>query len=338
MSALQTQAYSVLFPVVDGLELNEDLRRFFGCGGRSLLFGETAEEYRRGEMSASRIAFETLERWQTLTSEVHCLAGPSLLAADADISAVHRLQGVAPLLPEPEVAREMDIGELETMCFKVGTAVREAGVNIVLSPTADVLEGSNVWLDGRTLSDDVAKAAAMVGSYVRGVRRANVAATLKHFPGHPRLLKQPSTEEAKVHETLDQLRVFWPSFRAGIEAGAEAVMMGSAIFTGLKKPESASLSSQLIELLRAELGFSGLIMTIDLDHRSMMKNLPIGEVAVAALIAGADLLLIPSKAVREIPQIVSAITSAVERGTLPRERLDSASTAVLKLANRQDRR
>jgi beta-N-acetylhexosaminidase len=334
MSTLENKAFSVLFPVLLDLDMNDGVRRFLGSGGRSLLFGETAQEYVSGKMSESRLQAETLEKWQRFTGTAKELGGPLLLAADADISAVHRLQGISPALPEPERARAMGIVELEEACFQVATAVRNAGVNLLLSPTADVMGGTNVWLQGRTLSDDVDRAAAMVGAYVRGVRRAGLASTLKHFPGHPVLLQLPAKEVAVVNESLDQLRAYWPAFQAGVNAGADAVMMGPAIFSACEPPVAASVSPELIGLLRQELGFKGLVMTIDLDHRSTIGDLSLGEVAVAALNAGADLLLVSAKAMPEIPQIVRAITAAITQGRLSQERLEAAAMAVSTLANR----
>lgn len=334
MSSIESKAFSVLFPVLLDLDMNDDVRRFLDSGGRSLLFGETAQEYVSGKMSASRLESETLEKWQQFTGTARKLAGPMLLAADADISAVHRLQGITPALPAPGLARAMDVVELEDACFRVATALRNAGVNVLLSPTADVVGGTNVWLQGRTLCNDIDRAAAMVGAYVRGVRRAGMASTLKHFPGHPVLLRQPATEVAVVCESMDQLRAYWPAFQAGVDAGADAVMMGPAIFAACEPPVAASVSPELIGLLRQELGFKGLVMTIDLDHRSTIGNSSLGEVAVAALNAGADLLLISAKAMPEIPQIVRAITVAVAQGVLPQRRLDAAAIAVSALANR----
>ncbi|MGY2283786.1 glycoside hydrolase family 3 N-terminal domain-containing protein [Pseudomonas gingeri] len=334
MNSNERKAYGALFPVVLDLRMTDDVRRFLGEGGRSLLFGETAQEYVSGKMSADRLQSETLDKWQRFTGTATELAGPLLLAADADISAVHRLQGITPALPEPDVARAMDSAELEEACFQVATAVRNTGVNLLLSPTADVVGGTNVWLAGRTLSDDVPQAAAMVAAYVRGVRRAGLASTLKHFPGHPVLLRQPATEEALVGESMAQLRRYWPAFQAGIDAGADAVMMGPAIFAACTPPVAASVSPELIGVLRQELGFKGLVMTIDLDHRSTQGQLSLGEVAVAALKAGADLLLISAGAMPQMAQVVRAIVAAVADGSLPQERLDAAARTVSGLANR----
>lgn len=332
MSNNERKAYGVLFPVVLDLEMRDDVRRFLGNGGRSLLFGETAQEYVSGVMSAARLQSETLDKWQRYTGTATELAGPLLLAADADISAVHRLQGVAPALPAPADARAMALAELEEACFTVASAVRDAGVNLLLSPTADVVAGPNVWLAGRTLSDDVQQAAAMVGAYVRGVRRAGVACTLKHFPGHPELSRQPAVEDAVVSVSMAQLRACWPAFQAGIDAGADAVMMGPARFAACTPAVSASISPQLIGALRQELGFRGLVMTIDLDHRSVIGERSLGEVAVEALIAGADLLLVSARAMPQIPQITRAIVAAVAQGRLSQARLDAAVHAVNRLA------
>ncbi|WP_426132632.1 glycoside hydrolase family 3 N-terminal domain-containing protein [Pseudomonas sp. PWP3-1b2] len=334
MSSNQRKAYGVLFPVVLDLDMTDDVRRFLDNGGRSLLFGETAEEYVSGLMSAERLQSETLEKWQRYTAAAIELGGPLLLAADADISAVHRLQGVAPPLPAPDKARSMAVTELEEACFQVASAVRAAGVNLLLSPTADVVGGTNVWLAGRTLSDDVQQAATMAGAYVRGVRRAGVASTLKHFPGHPVLLRQPAVEEASVSESMAQLRGYWPAFQAGIDAGADAVMMGPAIFAACTPAVPASISPELISVLREELGFKGLVMTIDLDHRSVIGQRSLAEVAVAALNAGADLLLISAKALPQLSQIAEAIADAVAAGRLPQARLDAAALAVARLADR----
>ena len=133
---------------------------------------------------------------------------------------------------------------------------------------------------------------------------------------------------------MEQLRRYWPAFQAGVDAGADAVMMGPAIFNACTPPVAGSLSPELIGVLRQELGFKGLVMTIDLDHRSTLGQLSLGEVAVAALNAGADLLLISAKAMPEMARMVRAIVTAVALGTLPQERLDVAALAVTRLAER----
>lgn len=336
MNKLSTQAHSVLFPVLEQLHLGEDIQRFLDSGGKSLLFGESANEYVTGLIAPSRLEYETLERWHALIEDATRRAGPLLKAADADISAVHRLQGVTPTLPSRAQAQSMSADELEARCLQTALVVKQVGINLVLSPTADIVAGRNVWLDGRTVADDPDTAARIVRAYVQGVRRAGVATTLKHFPGHPTLLRHPASEEAAVAMSLDQLRSYWAPFRAGIDAGAEAVMMGPAIFNAVQPPVAASISPDLISLLRGELGFQGLVMTCDLDHKATIRNATLGDTAVAALKAGADLLLLSPKAVPQIPEIVAAIVSAVQTGQIPEARLDAAAAAVLRRVDAPD--
>ncbi|MGH8783166.1 glycoside hydrolase family 3 N-terminal domain-containing protein [Paraburkholderia sp.] len=330
MNDLSIQAHGVLFPVLTQLHLGEPVERFLDNGGKSLLFGEDADEYVSGQMNAARLKHETLDRWHALIDSATRRAGPLLTAADADISAVHRLQGVAPALPSAVQAAAMSADELETLCLRTARVIKDAGINLVLSPTADIVTGPNVWLAGRTLADDPESAARIVRAYVSGVRRAGVATTLKHFPGHPELSRHPASEEAEVSLPLDRLRALWAPFKAGIEAGAEAVMMGPAIFNAVQPSVAASISPDLIALLRGELNFRGLVMTCDLDHKATLRDATPGDAAVVALNAGADLLLLSPRSVPAIAQIVAAIVIAVETGRLPAARLAAAAAAVIR--------
>ncbi|MDB5984408.1 MAG: glycoside hydrolase, family 3-like protein [Pseudomonas sp.] len=97
---------------------------------------------------------------------------------------------------------------------------------------------------------------------------------------------------------------------------------------------SQGLSLDVIALLHHEMGLQGVVMSVDLAQHRVNEGVSPGEVAVAALNAGADLLLLSAKAVPYIPAIVAAIMTAIARGTLAPERLDAASLAVWKLARR----
>ncbi|MEO6300791.1 MAG: glycoside hydrolase family 3 N-terminal domain-containing protein, partial [Paracoccaceae bacterium] len=88
------------------------------------------------------------------------------------------------------------MAELEDGVAAHGKAVKSLGVNMVLSPTADVVEGRNDWLQCRILGDDIDTLARLVGAYVRGARRAGLQTALKHFPGNPTLTGIPAIQEA----------------------------------------------------------------------------------------------------------------------------------------------
>ena len=332
MAELARLAYGVLFPVLTDLHLSDPILRFLDGGGKALLFGETAEEYASGVMSASRVEQESAEMWSRTTRAVTDRTGAALMALDEDISAVHRLHRLTPPLPDLVQAQAMATAEFEEAIGAVAIAASQLGVNLLLSPTADVVAGPNLWLAGRTLGDDIATVSRLVASYVRGAQRAGIATALKHFPGHPVITGIPAVEEAVVPGTLDSLRPYLAPFQAGIAAGARAVMMGPAIFEAVTPPVAGSISPDLIGLLRSELGFKGLVITCDLDHRATMRDRGLDEIVIQALQAGADLLLISPRSVPAIPDLVSAVMAAVERGNLSFERLSSAAEQVSTLA------
>ncbi len=333
VSQLHRTAYGVLFPVLTDITPSEAILRFLDGGGKALLFGEHADEYATGEMRPSRIALETADAWRSMLEGLRERSGVLLAAVDADISAVNRLHVLTPPLPTLSEAQGMEPDELEAIVAAYGRAARELGVNMVLSPTADVVTGPNEWLRGRTLGGDVATVERLVRAYVRGAGSSGMQTALKHFPGHPSVTGQPSSTEARVSGSLDDLRPTMAPFAAGILAGAEAVMMGPAIFEGVDPPVAASISPTLIRLLRSEFAFRGLVITCDLDHRATQRDASIEDTAVAALRAGADLLLLSPASIPAIPAIAGAIASAVDAGQLDAARLEAAAAATLAAAS-----
>jgi beta-N-acetylhexosaminidase len=335
MSTIEQLAYGVLFPVLSDLELPDPVLKFLDRGGKALLFGETGEEYRTGIMSPARRAAESIEAWQRTTSAARARADGLIAALDADISAVHRLQGWTPDLPQLAKAQMMSVDELERAVERVAIAAADLGVTMFLSPTADVVEAGNIWLDGRTLGMNIESVSRLVTAYVRGCQRGGIVSALKHFPGNPHLSAHPAmSADAVVPLSLEELEAYLPPFASGIGAGAEAVMMSPAIYRAVKPQAAGSISKDLVELLRTTLGFRGLVMTCDLDHPATMSARGLPATAVCALEAGADLLLISPKGVDQIPDIVTAITTAVQDERLGEGRLRAAAQTVSDMAKR----
>lgn len=328
MPSLHRLAYSTLLPVVIDLDIHEDIFRFLENGGRSILFGETADEYATGVISPKRIQVETAERWRETLRELRRIAGPMLIALDTDISAVHRLHSLTPPLPTLDEAYAMTLDEFENRIYEMAAAAKSLGVNLLFSPTADVVSGKNAWLNGKTLGPDISAVSRLVDAYVRGISRAGIGSTVKHFPGHPIVSGVPAIEDAYVPLTMTELTPYLAPFKAGIDAGAAAVMMGPAVFKAVNPPTAGSISADLIGLLRKHLNFNGLVVTCDLDHRATMQDRGVAETAVRALVAGADLLLLSPKSVPHLPAIAAEIASAVDKGRLPLIRLEGAAAAV----------
>ncbi|MBF8774059.1 glycoside hydrolase family 3 N-terminal domain-containing protein [Pseudomonas fulva] len=328
MSELTRMAYGLLFPVILDIDLTDETVDFLRKGGKSLLLGETAEEYTSGKLSAARMENESMANLKAFTQKAREYAEGLLIAGDADIAAVNRFEGITPLLPSRTAAQTMSIEELEKCVFEVSKKIVEAGINLVLSPTADIVTGANQWLANRTLSDDPEISARLVKGYVRGAKRAGLMTALKHFPGHPTCSGSPATETATVDCSLEIIKSLWQPFEAGIAEGVEGVMLSPALYPDIIGETPAPLSPFFPWTLRNRFEFSGLIITCDLDHKATQGTSNIEDVCVSALIAGADLLLLSPRSFNKLDTIARSIVQAVESGTLRYERFAEAAAKI----------
>ncbi|MBQ4369717.1 MAG: glycoside hydrolase family 3 protein [Oscillospiraceae bacterium] len=200
------------------------------------------------------------------------------------------------------------------------------GFNADFAPVADVWSNSaNTVIASRAYSDDFEQAAELVAAAVEGFHAGGVACTLKHFPGHGDTAADSHYGSVYVYKTLDELRSqeLIP-FKAGIDAGADMVMMGHLIVSEIDEEPAPFSYTIVTELLRGELGFEGVVITDALEMQAL-KNYSAGETAVKALQAGIDLLLCPS----DLDGTIRALTEAVERGEITEERIDESVLRIL---------
>lgn len=324
---LQRAARSVLLPAIAGLTLDDPVRRHLQAGGVSVLLGETRDEYLARNMSFERRREETEGRFSAIAREAAmCAAAPVLIAVDQELGGIQRLHGLVPGMPASAELAHMNTEDIESRCYEMASSARVMGVNLFLAPIVDVVTGVNPWLHQRNLGPDPAEVARIACAFIRGVQRAGVIATAKHFPGHHQLEQDPAVERATVPDDDAALREGLDVFRQVIAAGVRAIMPGPAVFPALDPHRSASTSAAVISLLRDALGFEGLIVSDDLDAVSILRGNSVADTAVAALNAGAHLLLVSAEA--GLDDITQAIVDAVTHGQLDAQRLMAAAHTV----------
>ena len=141
----------------------------------------------------------------------------------------------------------------------------------------------------RAFGSDPALVARHVAASVRGLQGAGVAATLKHFPGHGDVAVDSHLD--LPHLDVDRARleaVEWVPFRAGIAAGAAAVMTAHLLVPALDPERPATMAPAAIAALRTALGFEGVVFSDALDMRAIADRWPAPEAAVRAVAAGVD--------------------------------------------------
>jgi beta-N-acetylhexosaminidase len=324
-------AYAVLLPAYADIVFDEKSRSFFQSGGVAALLGSTRNEYVDRRMSAERIASETPEGFRSYAAQAERLAGPVLIAVDHEIGGVHRLHGLAPLLRHPSAALKMSSEEIETFGRESAAAAAKLGVNLFLAPVLDAVSGPNPWLANRSLSSDPEVVATVTSAFISGVQSGGVAATAKHFPGFRITVEDPfHSETVTVPGSIAELAPGFAPYRAAINVGVKAIMTGPVPVDAIDPDQPASTSRKVVDLLRIELGFTGLIISDDLDLPGTLRGRTVPDVAVESLRAGVELLLLASGP--QVDIVADHIARAVETGEIPRETLAIAAEKVRRLA------
>jgi len=212
---------------------------------------------------------------------------------------------------------------------------RALGVHQLYAPVADVNNNPfNPIINVRAFGEDPHLVATMVQAFVRGVGRAGAIATVKHFPGHGDTAIDSHSDLPLLpfdRTRLDTLELV--PFRAAIAAGVPSVMTGHLALPSLEPTPHlpASLSRRIThDLLRIELGFDGLVVTDALEMQGVTKYFGVGEAAVRALEAGADVLLLSE----DVEAARAAILQAIATGRLTEARIDASVSRILQLKAR----
>lgn len=204
------------------------------------------------------------------------------------------------------------------------TRLLELGINVNFAPVADVSTDPGDFIYDRTLGQDAQATANYVRTVVEQMNAAGVGAVLKHFPGYGSNV-DTHTGIAVDQRPLEQFRSadFLP-FSAGIQAGAGSVLVSHNVVTAVDDQLPASLSPAVHQLLREELGFTGVILTDDLAMDAVEAYAQDGSVAVLAVLAGND-MVVTTDFQTQIPLVLDAVAE----GTIPEALLDEAVGRVL---------
>jgi beta-N-acetylhexosaminidase len=253
---------------------------------------------------------------------------PGIVAVDQEGGRVERLRGLVAALPAFAAFGGAGPDATRSAFGGLGTELRALGITMDMAPVADVTIGpDDPTIGDRSASTDPQVVSVIALAAGHGLLDAGVIPVLKHFPGHGSvtvdshvaLPVQPAP--LAVLEARDLV-----PFRSGVAAGLPVVMVGHLDMTQLDPGVSASLSAATYRLLRDDLGFEGVAVTDSLAMGAVPRPAP-GQEAVAALVAGADLVLMPW----DVGTAHPAIVAAVQDGRLSMERLTEAAVRVVAL-------
>lgn len=238
---------------------------------------------------------------------------PQLVCVDQEGGRVQRFREGYSALPPLEAFGRMHAVDptaaLELAhdhAWLMASEIRASGVDLSFAPVVDLGRGNRAIGD-RAFSADPEIVGEFTRAYVRGMHAAGMAATLKHFPGHGSVLEDTHFDEAVDPRPLEEVRRHdLVPFVAGIEAGADAVMMAHVVYPRVA-PEPAGYSPHWIRgILREEMGFRGVVFSDDIGMAAAFSAGGVKARIDAHLDAGCDVVLVCH------PDLVDESLAAVE--------------------------
>jgi len=238
---------------------------------------------------------------------------PQLLCVDQEGGRVQRFrEGYSALPPLETFGKQYAVDPAAALesaqehAWVMASEVRASGIDLSFAPVVDLGRG-NLAIGDRAFSDDPQVVAEFTRAYIRGMHAAGMAATIKHFPGHGTVREDTHFDNATDNRTLDEMRAAdLIPFAAGIEAGADAVMLAHITYPQVA-PEPAGYSRTWIgDILRADMGFRGVVFSDDIGMAAAFSAGGVKARVDAHLDAGCDVVLVCH------PELVDESLAAVQ--------------------------
>lgn len=212
----------------------------------------------------------------------------------------------------------------------MGGYLSELGFDLNFAPVADLNTVEGSALKDRTYGNDGDVTAAFVTAMMQGMQEQNVTACLKYFPGMGSTTKDTKDGMSVTERTLEEFRANeFKVYQAGIEAGADMIMVGHLSAPALIGDNTpCSLSPAVVTtLLREELAYDGVIVSDALNKKAISEYYDSEQAAILALRAGCDMLLMPEN----FEQAYNGVLKAVQEGTISEERINDALKRIYRI-------
>ncbi|MEM8639504.1 MAG: glycoside hydrolase family 3 N-terminal domain-containing protein [Cyanobacteria bacterium P01_G01_bin.54] len=256
---------------------------------------------------------------------------PLLIAADIEEGVGQRFEGATWFPPPLALAAIADPDQASRLARQMGQITAEEavalGINWLLAPVVDVNNNpNNPVINVRAFGETPEQVSRLATAFIEGAQTLPVLTTAKHFPGHGDTATDSHLSLPVMHHAPERLaQMELPPFQAAIAAGVDTVMSAHILLPAWDEAAPATLSHRALNQgLRQELGFEGLIVTDALVMAGVANWGSPGEVAVAAIAAGADILLMPTDPVVAI----DAVVAAVEQGRLLAEQITASAERI----------
>ena len=304
--------------------------------GKDSLFDTVSQTSAGGAiLFANDFKGKTADQVRDMIAEIQsCSDGRMIIAVDEEggevvrISSNPKLRKSKFLSPQRLYSKggfDLIVSDTEEKC----ELLYSLGLNMNLAPVADVCTSSSGFMYKRSFGKDAEETAEYVSKVVSTMKNTSVASCVKHFPGY-------GNSKADTHKGLDvNDKTLYElkendlvPFEAAIREGVDGIMLTHTVIKSVDPEHPASLSPDVVDILRSDMGFDGLLITDGLEMGSVIKYSggESGMVCVMAVLAGVDILCAPKNPVDDY----NAVLEAVNSGEISQERLDESVRRILR--------
>jgi beta-N-acetylhexosaminidase len=224
---------------------------------------------------------------------------------------------------------------LEGLAADWGRQLRSAGINLDLAPVADVVppgtdaQNAPIGQLQREFGHAPTTVRSHVVAFIRGMQRAGIATTAKHFPGLGRVSGDTDVAGNVTDAVTTPVDPFLAPFAGAVAAGVPFVMVSLATYTRIDPTQLAVFSSTIVGgILLGDLRFAGVVISDDLGAAAAVASIPPARRAVDFLDAGGDMII--SKTLGPAITMAQAISSRSASDRAFRARVDDAALRVLR--------
>lgn len=337
----------IVTPIIEGMTLEEKVAGLFIVTPEAITGVDTATQAGDGTKKAIEeypvggiIYFsKNIQSKDQLTDMISKTASyckyPMFFAVDEEGGDVARIANssieVEKTGPAADIAATGDPNKAYVANSVIASYLKELGFNLDFAPVADVASIEDSFIGNRAYGTDFNTAAPFVSNAVTGLQENGVSACLKHFPGLGATSgdthKEMVTNERTSQDFKDNEFI---TFKAGIEAGTDFIMVSHISLpsiTGDNTP-CCLIPSIVTDMLRAELGYKGVVITDAMNMAAISEYYSSDEAAIKALKAGCDMILMPENFKEAYDGIIKAVR---EDQTLDEKRIDDALKRIYKV-------
>ena len=269
---------------------------------------------------------ELVNSYQSLTNHL-----PLMIGIDAEWGLGMRMKSSTISYP-----RQLTLGAIQDnrsiyeMGAEIARQLKLTGINVNFAPVADINNNpNNPVINTRSFGEDRYNVTVKSYMYMKGLQDNGVLACAKHFPGHGDTDVDSHKDLPIIphnRKRLDSIELY--PFKALVQHGIGSIMVAHLEVPELVEKENlpTTLSKNtVLNTLQGDLGFKGLVFTDALDMKGVTKHYELGDVALNAILAGNDILLVPVS----VDASMRSIKGAIEKGDLSWETIYKKTKKVL---------